>query len=77
VQEAMAVELGTKPAVVAVHAGLECGILGRAFPGMDMVSFGPTIEAAHSPQERCLIPTVAPFWRSTLAALQRLADRII
>ena len=36
----------------AIHAGLECGILGEKFPGMDMVSFGPTIKGAHSPEER-------------------------
>lgn len=66
---------GVEPKVVAVHAGLECGILGERFPGMDMVSFGPTIEAAHSPQERVYVPSVVPFWQTTLATLEILADR--
>jgi dipeptidase D len=41
-----------EPGVGAVHAGLECGIIGEKFPGMDMISFGPTIEHPHSPEER-------------------------
>ena len=47
-----------KPHVVACHAGLECGILGTNYPEMDMVSFGPTIKGAHSPDERANIPSV-------------------
>ena len=50
---------GTKPHVVACHAGLKCGILGTNYPGMDMISFGPTIKGAHSPDERANIPTVS------------------
>ena len=46
---------GEKPKVVACHAGLECGILGINYPKMDMISFGPTIEGAHSPDERLSI----------------------
>lgn len=42
---------GRQPGVGAIHAGLECGILGEKFPGMDMVSYGPTIKGAHSPDE--------------------------
>ena len=53
---------GAQPEVKAVHAGLECGIIGEKIPGMDMVSFGPTIEAPHSPDERCHIPSVETFW---------------
>ena len=60
--------------VGAIHAGLECGIIGEKIPGIDMVSYGPTIKGAHSPQERVLIPTVEPFWQATLQILQRLAD---
>lgn len=59
--------------VGAIHAGLECGIIGEKLPGLDMVSFGPTIKGAHSPQERVLIPTVEPFWQATLGVLERLA----
>ncbi|EFK56745.1 aminoacyl-histidine dipeptidase [Sphingobacterium spiritivorum] len=51
-----------KPEVVACHAGLECGILGRNYPGMDMISFGPTILGAHSPAERVSISSVQKFW---------------
>ncbi len=51
-----------KPKVVACHAGLECGILGRHYPEMDMISFGPTIKGAHSPDERVNIASVQKFW---------------
>ncbi|GIL58597.1 hypothetical protein Vafri_13481 [Volvox africanus] len=60
--------------VGAIHAGLECGILGEKFPGMDMVSFGPTIKGAHSPDERVKISTVEPFWELTIRVLEHLAD---
>ncbi|GIL81736.1 hypothetical protein Vretimale_1325 [Volvox reticuliferus] len=60
--------------VGAIHAGLECGILGEKFPGVDMVSFGPTIKGAHSPDERVKISTVEPFWELTIKVLERLAD---
>ena len=48
---------------------------GAQVPGMDMVSYGPTIRGAHSPEERVEIATVAPFWEATLRLLGRLADR--
>ncbi len=51
-----------KPAVVACHAGLECGILGTHYPEMDMISFGPTIKGAHSPDERANISSTKRFW---------------
>lgn len=54
---------GAKPHVVACHAGLECGILGRNYPDMDMISFGPTIKGAHSPDERVSITSVQKFWK--------------
>lgn len=53
---------GAKPNVVACHAGLECGILGQNYPDMDMISFGPTIKGAHSPDERVSISSVQKFW---------------
>jgi len=53
---------GRAPAVKAIHAGLECGILKSKKPNMDILSFGPTIRGAHSPTERLQIDTVAPFW---------------
>jgi dipeptidase D len=59
---------GKKPEVKAVHAGLECGIIGERYPGMDMISFGPTMTDVHSPEERIYVETVPKFW-SFLAAL--------
>jgi dipeptidase D len=57
---------------MAVHAGLECGLIGEKYPGMDMVSFGPTIQGAHSPDERLDIPATAQFWEYLKALLARL-----
>ncbi len=58
-----------EPKVVACHAGLECGILGQNYPGMDMVSFGPTIKGAHSPDERVSIASVQKFWKFLIEIL--------
>ncbi len=66
-------EFGVKPAVKAIHAGLECGLIGERFPGMDMVSMGPQIESPHSPDERVKIPTVASFYRLLKAVLAEFA----
>ena len=55
-------DFGSKPHVVACHAGLECGIIGANYPEMEMVSFGPTIRRAHSPDEKANIPSVQKFW---------------
>ncbi|KIA86084.1 aminoacyl-histidine dipeptidase [Kaistella jeonii] len=55
-------DFGEKPMVVACHAGLECGIIGANYPEMEMVSFGPTIRGAHSPDERANIASVQKFW---------------
>ena len=63
---------GQKPHVVACHAGLECGILGRNYPGMDMISFGPTIKGAHSPDERVNIPSVQKYWNYVLEILKNI-----
>ena len=54
---------GHDPAVKAIHAGLECGILKGKKPDIDILSFGPTIKGAHSPTERLKIATVEPFWQ--------------
>jgi dipeptidase D len=64
---------GEEAEVGAVHAGLECGIIGEKYPGMDMISFGPQIEFPHSPDERVKVPSVDPFWRVLVATLERLA----
>jgi len=59
-------QIGYDPVVRAVHAGLECGLFSEKFPGLDMVSFGPTIRGAHSPDERLEIATVERFWQLIL-----------
>jgi dipeptidase D len=64
---------GKDAEVKAVHAGLECGIIGEKYPGMDMISFGPTIEHPHSPDERVHIASVERFWMFLTAALAELA----
>ncbi len=58
--------------VNAVHAGLECGILGTNYPGMQMISFGPNITGAHSPDERAQISSVQKFWSYLLETLKRI-----
>lgn len=63
-----------KPHVAACHAGLECGIIGDHYPGMDMISFGPTIQHAHSPDERVSISSVQKFWKYLLATLERIPN---
>ncbi len=62
-----------EPEVGAVHAGLECGIIGEKFPGMDMISFGPTIKHPHSPEEKVHIPSVEKFWTFLTAVLSKVA----
>jgi dipeptidase D len=63
---------GKTPEVKAVHAGLECGIIGEKYPGMDMVSFGPTMSGVHSPEEKLEIPSVQKFYDFLLAILKSL-----
>jgi dipeptidase D len=64
--------LGVKPELVAMHAGLECGVIGEKHPGMQMISFGPHIVDVHSPSERLKISSVQPFWRFLTALLERI-----
>lgn len=66
---------GTDNKVQVVHAGLECGIIGSYRPGMDMVSFGPTLRSPHTPNERCYIPSVEKYWRFVLATLERVPKK--
>ncbi len=66
---------GTKPDVVACHAGLECGILGQNYPEMDMISFGPTIKGAHSPDERVSITSVQKYWKFVLEILKDIPKK--
>jgi dipeptidase D len=62
-----------EPHVTAIHAGLECGLLGEKIPGLDMVSFGPQIEGAHSPDERVEVASVERFWGALTEVLDRLS----
>ena len=64
-----------EPEIKAIHAGLECGILGNKNPGMDMISFGPTIHGAHSPDEKANIPSAQKFWKFLLAILQHIPQK--
>ena len=64
------------PRVLACHAGLECGILGTNYPDMDMVSFGPNIRGAHSPDECVQISSVQKFWGYFLEVLNRTPESI-
>jgi dipeptidase D len=64
---------GKTPEVRAVHAGLECGIIGEKYPGIDMVSFGPTLQGVHSPDEKIHIDTVPKFYAYLLGVLKNVA----
>ena len=63
---------GKEPAVKAIHAGLECGIIGERYPGIDMVSFGPTLQGVHSPDEKIFIDTVEKFWNIHLCIMRNV-----
>ncbi|MDE6770038.1 MAG: aminoacyl-histidine dipeptidase, partial [Muribaculaceae bacterium] len=64
---------GKKPKVEALHAGLECGLFLEKMPGLDMISFGPTLKDIHSPGEKAYIPSVQEFWKFLCDILERLA----
>lgn len=66
---------GEKANVAACHAGLECGILGQNYPGMDMISFGPTIRGAHSPDERASISSAQKYWNFTLEVMKNIPKK--
>ena len=61
-----------EPKVLAIHAGLECGVIGEKYPGMDMISFGPTLRGVHSPDEKINIETVEKFWKLLVEVLKEL-----
>ncbi len=63
---------GKAPIVRGIHAGLECGLFSERYPNLDMVSFGPTLRAVHTPDERLHIPTVDMVWRHLLLILKRI-----
>lgn len=66
---------GEKPHVAACHAGLECGILGTNYPDMDMISFGPNIKGAHSPDERAQISSAQKYWKFVLEILKNIPSK--
>ncbi|PWL61238.1 MAG: cytosol nonspecific dipeptidase [Bacteroidales bacterium] len=63
-----------KPAIKAIHAGLECGLFLTKYPHLDMVSFGPTLRGVHSPSEKMYIPAVEKFWNQLTLILKKVAD---
>lgn len=66
---------GEKANVAACHAGLECGILAQNYPEMDMISFGPTIKGAHSPDERANIPSAQKYWDFVMEILKNIPKK--
>ena len=65
-------DYGKEPVVEAIHAGLECGIIGEKFPGMDMISIGPTIKYPHSPEEQVHVSTVEKYYDYVIKILQKV-----
>ncbi len=65
---------GIRPAIKAIHAGLECGLFLEKYPYLDMVSFGPTLQGVHSPSERMHIPAVERFWGQLTRTIEKVAD---
>ena len=65
-------DFGEQPEVKVIHAGLECGIIGDAYPGLDMISFGPTIRFPHSPDEKVHIQSVKKFWDFLIRTLEEV-----
>jgi dipeptidase D len=66
---------GTKPLVKAIHAGLECGLLGGTYTNLDMISLGPTIKYPHSPDEKVNIPSVKKFWDFLVGSLENIPEK--
>ena len=64
-----------KADIAACHAGLECGIIGNHYPEMDMISFGPTIRGAHSPDERASIKSAQKYWKFVLEILKNIPNK--
>ncbi len=65
-------QFGNVTEITSIHAGLECGIIGGTYPGLDMISFGPTIRYPHSPDEKVNIPSVQKFWEFLAETLQNI-----
>ena len=69
-------QFNEEPRVKVIHAGLECGIIGAIYPGLDMISFGPTLRSPHSPDERAYIPSVAKFYGFLVATLAQTPKKL-
>jgi dipeptidase D len=63
---------GKAPEIKAIHAGLECGLIGGVYPNLDMISFGPTIRYPHSPDEKVEIASVEKFWKFLVETLKHV-----
>lgn len=74
-QEVYRKNFGKVPEIKAIHAGLECGLLGGVYPNLDMISFGPTIRFPHSPDEKVNIETVKKFWEFLVATLEEIPEK--
>ncbi|MBI5896287.1 MAG: aminoacyl-histidine dipeptidase [Desulfobacterales bacterium] len=72
-KETYAQLFGKQPVIQVIHAGLECAIIGAMYPGIQMISLGPTIRSPHSPSERLHIPSVQQVWQFLVALLERLS----
>lgn len=66
---------GKEPKIEIIHAGLECGLIGEKYPGMDMISFGPNLKDVHSPAERLEIPSVNNIWKFLLEVLKNIPEK--
>ena len=74
-QEVYRKKFGRVPEIKAIHAGLECGLLGGVYPKLDMISFGPTIRFPHSPDEKVHVDTVRKFWEFLVATLEEIPSK--
>ena len=68
-------QFGKVPKIYAIHAGLECGLLGGVYPNWDMISFGPTIRFPHSPDEKVNIESVNKFWLFLVETLKNVPTK--
>lgn len=66
---------GVAPKIEVIHAGLECGLIGEKYPGMDMISFGPNLKDVHSPAERVQISSVKNIWNFLLEVLKNIPEK--
>jgi dipeptidase D len=68
-------QFGTEPKISVIHAGLECGVIGAVVPGLDMISFGPTLRSPHTPNEGALIASVPRFWDFLVSTLKNTPEK--